>query len=54
VNARRYPRTALEAFKGPAYASAIERPAPNPYPKALWLAMAAGFIVAILAGLDRI
>ena len=37
MNARTYPRTMAEAFpQTTLYACALERPAPNPYPRALW------------------
>lgn len=50
MNARRYPRTLGEAFKGPDYACALERPARTPYPRALWVALFAGFVLALIAG----
>lgn len=43
---RRYPRTVADAFKGPEYAAAIERPAPR-YPRSLWLVMALGLLFAL-------
>jgi hypothetical protein len=50
VNTRTFPRTAVEAFPNTVqYACSLERPAPNPYPRVLWIALAAGFIAAILS-----
>lgn len=48
---RRYPRTSSEAFKGPDYASAIERPARG-YGAAWWLALALCAVagLALVAG----
>lgn len=45
----RYPRTLGEAFKDASYADPIERPARTPYPRILWIALAIGFIAALLA-----
>lgn len=47
MNTRTYPRTAAEAFKGCDYACAVERPAPRPYPRTLWVVLAVGFIAAV-------
>jgi hypothetical protein len=49
MNTRTYPRTARDAFKGLDYSCAVERPAPRPYPRVLWVVMAAGLIAALLA-----
>jgi hypothetical protein len=49
MNTRTFPRTLGEAFKDANYACAIERPAPNPYPRVLWVALIAGFFAAILS-----
>lgn len=52
TNTRRYPRTLNEAFPyGPSYGCAIERPAPNPYPRLLWWAMIAVAVAAIVAAI---
>lgn len=48
MNTRRYPRTLAEAFPCD-YADPIERPERSPYPRALWIALAFGFIAALLA-----
>jgi hypothetical protein len=49
MNTRRYPRTLAEAFpKSTLYACSLERP-PRRYPKTLWVALAIGFIAAMLA-----
>lgn len=48
MNCRRYPRTTAEAFKGPDYASAIERPTPRTS-RAWWIAFAIAAIAALLA-----
>lgn len=48
MNTRTYPRTTAEAFKGLDYSCALERPAPRPYPRALWWVMAVGFIAGLV------
>lgn len=48
MNTRRYPRTLSEAFPhGAEYGCAIERPAPNRYPRFVW----AGIVVLVLLAL---
>jgi hypothetical protein len=50
MNTRTYPRSSIEAFPNTVqYAAALERPAPNPYPRVLWVALIAGFFAAILS-----
>ena len=49
MQTRTYPRTTAEAFKGLDYACAVERPAPRPYPRTLWVVMVIGFIAAVLS-----
>lgn len=49
---RTYPRTLAQAFRGPDYAAAIERPARAPYPRLLWVTLAAGFAVALWAAVS--
>jgi hypothetical protein len=51
---RRYPRTLAEAFKGPEYASAIERHAPTGYPLAWWALVAlCGLAAMVLSWVTR-
>lgn len=50
---RRHPRTLVDAFKGPDYACALERPARSPLPRVLWLVIGVGFLVALLAGVGK-
>jgi len=46
---RRYPRRLVDAFpQSPEYACAVERP-PRRYPRVLWIALAIGFIAALIA-----
>lgn len=41
MQTRSYPRTLNEAFRNTAeYGCAIERPAPNPFPRILWAGIA--------------
>jgi hypothetical protein len=48
--ARRHPRSTAEAFpRSCEYACPLERPAPRPYPRTLWLVCLVGFIAAIVA-----
>jgi hypothetical protein len=50
MNTRRFPRTLTEAFPNSTqYACSVERPARRPYPRVLWVVMAAGLIAALLA-----
>ena len=52
MNTRKYSRTLAEAFPyGPEYGCAIERPAPNPYPRLLWWAMLIGAVAAVVAAI---
>lgn len=52
MNTRKYSRTLAEAFPyGPEYGCAIERPAPNPYPRILWWAMLIGAVAAVVAAI---
>lgn len=52
TNTRRHPRTLAEAFPyGPEYGCAIERPAPNPYPRLLWWAMLIGAVASVVAAI---
>lgn len=45
---RRHPRTMAEAFKGPEYGAAIEKPAPY-YPVIWWLCLIAIGLVSAAA-----
>jgi len=48
TNTRRFSRTLNEAFPyGAEYGCAIERPAPNRYPRLLWAGLAALVLLAI-------
>jgi hypothetical protein len=50
MNACRHPRTTAEAFpQSCEYACAVERPAHRPYPRVLWIALACGFVAALIA-----
>lgn len=49
MQTRTYPRTTRDAFRGLDYSCPLERPAPRPYPRVLWVVMAIGFIAAIVA-----
>jgi hypothetical protein len=49
MNTRTYPRTARDAFKGLDYSCAVERPAPNPYPRWIAIALWIGLITLVTA-----
>jgi hypothetical protein len=49
MNTRRFPRTTGEAFGGCEYACAVERPAPNPYPRWIAIALWIGLITTLVA-----
>lgn len=51
---RVHPRTMADAFRGPEYSNPIEPPERPRYPRVLWLVMAIGFVVALVAGKDWI
>ena len=48
MNARRFPRTLAEAFRGPEYACAIERPAPRRWNVMRW-ALGLWAVVVVIA-----
>lgn len=51
---RTYPRTLAQAFpRTTLYACAVERPAPRPYPRVMWIALLVGLLVALIEGAFR-